>query len=486
MDDRSAAGSAAPGELIVAGLGPGALDRIPAMHRALLADIERAVVVRTLHHPAARELAALRPVESCDDLYETAESFEDVYDAIADRVMAAAEKGPVVYAVPGSPLVGEFAVRKLMERGAVSEMIPAESFVDAILAAVGYDPFSRGLRIINGHELPDTLAFDSPTIIGHLDAPAVLADVAAAVSRALPEGSEVIVCVDVGGPDERLVKVEIDRVPADLAGFRTSLFVDCDPAGLVGAVAVIRQLREQCPWDRQQTHHSLVAYLTEEVAELIEALAALPEGDAPDFVAYDAVEEELGDVLFQVLFHAEIATEGGVFGIDDVATRLREKLVRRHPHVFGDVEVSGADEVSANWEAIKRQEKGSDGAESLMDGVPDGMPALERASKLQRRAARVGFDWDRPEDVIEVLLGEVDELGKAMAGEGSVLDELGDVLFSAVNLARQIGVDPEVALRRSSARFEQRFRAMENDGPLDGLGLARLEERWAAAKKRQQ
>lgn len=462
------------------GLGPGSLARVPAHQRRLLEDPNRTVVVRTLHHPAAAELAERRDVVTCDDLYESSEQFADVYSAIVDRVLA--QTGPVVYAVPGSPMVGEFAVGQLLARVPEAEVLPAESFVDAILRRLGYDPFDRGLRILNGHALPSPLALDAPTIIGHLDRPEILADVAATVSRVLPEGAEVTVCVDIGGPDEQLVRAPVDRVPADLAGFRTSLFVDTLPAGLFGVVTVSRRLRAECPWDREQTHRTLVRHLIEEAYELVEALAALPDDeDEIDYVAYDGVEEELGDVLLQVLFHAVIASERGVFDVDDVATRLQEKLMRRHPHVFGDVEVADAGEVASNWEKIKRSEKGEH--DSLLDGVPDSLPALERAEALQRRVARIGFDWESAADVVSALRREVDELAKALEG-GDPVHEVGDVLFTAVNLLRFLDVSGEEALRRASARFERRFRAMEEAGPLEGLSLEELDSRWEAAKRR--
>lgn len=461
------------------------LSRLPAPHRRLLEDPAYTLVVRTIHHPAAAQLAERRQVIACDDLYESSDGFDDVYEAIAERVAGHAADGPTIYAVPGSPMVGEFAVRKLLARHPDAEVVPAESFVDAVLAAVGYDPFDRGLRIINGHELPHPLALDAPTIIGHLDSPEVLADVSASLSRVLPEGAEVTVLANLGADDEQVVTVPVDAVPADLAGFRTSMFVDTDPAGLVGLVGVSRRLRAECPWDRSQTHHSLLRHLLEETYELAEAVSRLPDDDAEvDYVAYDAVEDELGDVLLQVLFHAAIAAEKGVFDIDDVATRLREKLVRRHPHVFGDVEVKDADEVAANWEQIKKQERGGVEPQSALDGVPAGMPALERAEAVQRKAAKVGFDWEGPAEIVGVLRQEVDELEEALEGRGDAVSELGDVMFTAVNLVRHLGVTGEEALRRATARFEERFRAMEAEGPLEGLTLEELDARWQAVKER--
>ncbi|HIE21279.1 MAG TPA: nucleotide pyrophosphohydrolase, partial [Acidimicrobiia bacterium] len=324
--------------ITVAGLGPGDLNRLPESVRMLLLDPDRVVVCRTEDHPAAAQLADLRPVVFCDDLYRACDTFEEVYDAIVDRVVNASRKGPVVYAVPGSPLVGEFAVRKLLDSLEEVEVVPAESFVDAVLAEVGYDPLDRGLQILNGQRLPDPLVLGVPTIIGHLDRPEVLADACAAVGRIVAEDARVLVVVDLGTAEPKVVEAPPGEVNPALAGSRTSLFIDADPGGLIGAIQVMRRLREECPWDREQTHHSLVKNLVEEAYELVEAISRLDE-DQPDWVAYAAVEDEVGDVLLQVLFHSVIARQAGAFDIDDVAEVMRQKLVRRHPHVFGDVEV---------------------------------------------------------------------------------------------------------------------------------------------------
>jgi len=466
--------------ITVIGLGPGSLDRVPTSVRSLLLDPTRVLVIRTVHHPAAVDLAATRDVVFCDDLYEAAVRFEDVYSAIAGRVLTTAESADVIYAVPGSPLVGEFAVGHLLSTDHRVEVIPGESFVDAILREVGYDPLDRGLQILNGHELPDPLILDKPTIVGHLDTPETFADVLVALGRVIPEGAPVTILRGLGAPDERVMTGTVDGVDASLAGSRTSLFVDTEPGGLLGAIAVMRRLRSECPWDRDQTHHTLVKNLVEETYELIEAIERLPR-DGVDWVAYAGVEDELGDVLLQVLFHEAIARESGAFDIDGVAEVLRQKLVRRHPHVFGDVEAGDATEVKRNWDRIKAEE-GGDRSGSVLDGVPSGLPGMQRAAKIQNRAAKLGFDWERADQVLPKVAEEVGELEAAMAGSGDVEAELGDLLFSVVNLARHLGLDAELALMRANATFETRFRRMEMDGPLDGLDLAQLNQRWERAK----
>lgn len=466
--------------ITITGLGPGSLDRVPSPVRDMLLDQARTVVVRTASHPAAAELASMREIVSCDDLYEASDDFDDVYSAIADRVVSLAHDGPVVYAVPGSPMIGEFAVRKILDRVDGVEMVPAESFVDAILAEVAYDPLDRGLQILNGHSLPDPLVLDKPTVVGHLDRPEILADALDSIGRVIAEEAPVTLLSGLGAPDAMVVTAPVDDIDAALAGLRTSLFVDAPPAGLIGAVQVMRRLRHECPWDREQTHQSLVKNLVEEAYELIEAISRLPD-DEIDWVAYSEVEDELGDVLLQVLFHEAIARQVGGFDIDGVAGVMRDKLVRRHPHVFGDVEVADASEVKQNWDRIKAEEGGR--GDSALDGVPAGMPAMQRASKVQNRAAKVGFDWKHAGEVLPKVREEVEELAAALDGDGDTEAEIGDLLFTMINLTRHLGIDPEVALRRATMRFEGRFRVMEEDGPLSGLDLDALNRRWDAAKK---
>jgi tetrapyrrole methylase family protein / MazG family protein len=203
----------------VVGLGPGDLARVPPSTRELLSDHARTVIVRTLHHPAASQLAELRPVVSCDDIYEAADTFDQVYDAIADRVLAASDP---IYAVPGSPMVGEFAVAKIRRRTPHVTVHPAESFLDAVFAHFGVDPLADGFQLLNGHELPSVLGFDVPTVIGHLDRPEILADLAARLDRALPEDAVVSLVCSLGAEDEVIVTASPERLDPALAGLRTS------------------------------------------------------------------------------------------------------------------------------------------------------------------------------------------------------------------------------------------------------------------------
>jgi tetrapyrrole methylase family protein / MazG family protein len=250
---------------------------------------------------------------------------------------------------------------------------------------------------------------------------------------------------------------------------------DIEP--LAALVDIVRRLRspDGCPWDREQTHGSLRATLLEEAYEVLEAI---DEGSMPK------LREELGDVLLQVLMQAEIAGEAREFSLGDVADSVREKLIRRHPHVFGDVKVSGADEVVRNWEALKAKEYGR---ESALDGVQWSLPALQWAWSLQRRAANVGFDWPAVEGALEKVGEELEELRAAPTVEARE-GEFGDLLFTMVNVARKLGINPEDALRGSTGRFEARFRMVEQAVRADGralqeLPIEELDRYWEAAKR---
>jgi tetrapyrrole methylase family protein/MazG family protein len=245
-------------------------------------------------------------------------------------------------------------------------------------------------------------------------------------------------------------------------------------------VETFRVLREPggCPWDREQTHRSLKPYLLEEAHE---TLAAIDSGDD------DKLREELGDVLLQVLFHARVAEERSAFDFSDVCRTLRDKLVRRHPHVFGDVKAETPDEVVANWEQIKKDESHAD---SILAGLPETLPALQLAERVQEKAAGVGFDWNSPDEVLPKVGEELEELSEAVARKAPepIEHEVGDLLFAAVNLARHLGVRSEDALKKTVARFRERFglveRAVEESGvDWDEHDLGSLDRMWEQAKR---
>lgn len=246
---------------------------------------------------------------------------------------------------------------------------------------------------------------------------------------------------------------------------------------------VVHRLRAPggCPWDREQTHESLVPHLLEEAYEAVEAIRT---GDT------NLIREELGDVLLQPVLHAEIASETGAFDLDAMADELTDKLIRRHPHVFGDSKVATSDAVLTQWDAIKRDEKGAH-HEPFLAGVGKGLPALMRAQKIQKKAARVGFDWPDAAPVFDKVREETAELEQAVQSghAGAVADEIGDLLFSVVNLARKLGVESEAALAAASSKFVRRFHAMEEHLSSDGkklgaLSLDEMDAAWNEVKRR--
>jgi nucleoside triphosphate diphosphatase len=269
-----------------------------------------------------------------------------------------------------------------------------------------------------------------------------------------------------------------------------------DPAGEKGVpvipaldelIALMARLRDKergCPWDREQDFATIAPYTIEEAYEVADAIAR---ADMP------ALKDELGDLLFQVVFHARIAEEAGQFAFADVAAAIVDKMIRRHPHVFGDVEISSAAAQSAAWEAHKAQERAQHAAsagvpDSVLDGVALAYPALTRAAKIQRRAARIGFDWSEVGPVIAKVREEIAELEAALDGDGDarmIEDELGDVLFAAANLARRLEIDPEAALRRATAKFERRFRRVEALAAERGIArdLDALDGLWQEVKR---
>jgi len=243
-------------------------------------------------------------------------------------------------------------------------------------------------------------------------------------------------------------------------------------------IEIMARLREGCPWDKKQTHQSLTPYLVEETYELLEAL------DSSDD---NAICEELGDLLLQIVFHARLAQERGAFDMSDVVEGISEKMISRHPHVFGDAHCETAEEVVGQWEQRKRQEGKM--RQSLLDGVPQTMPGLLRAARLQSRAAKVGFDWEQMEDVISKLEEEVGEFRATLKERKpeEVEDELGDVFFSLVNVARFVGVNPEDALRKTISKFIKRFRHIEMRASQEGrelsqMSLEEMDDLWKEAK----
>ena len=425
--------------------------------------------LRTNVHPGADEFA----IESYDQWYESADSFEQLYARIVDDLVQLAHTSPtleVVYAVPGSPLVAEHTVELLRERADVDVICePAVSVIDVACAALGVDPMAAGLRVLDALDSIEPFRGPGPLLILQTYAPEVLATVA----DRLPGDTPVDVLHHLGLDDERIVHLNA----RDLASFTdadhlTSLYV----AGLRTAgeamddlVSFTRRLRAECPWDQEQTHASLTKYLVEEAYEALDALTNLATmidaGDEDDVLVAHA-EEELGDLLFQVLFHAELGDEEGRFTLATIADAERDKLTGRHPHVFGDVVVNDADEVAERWEVLKKAEKGRTG---LLEGISWWAPALSLHAKVLHKSRALGVAASVDDELQHLrTLGASLELPRK--GEESVedtSDDLGKTLAGALTslsaLAAAKHVDLESLLRDRILALRDQILAIESN-----------------------
>jgi tetrapyrrole methylase family protein/MazG family protein len=471
------------GRVTVVGLGPGGPELLTAETVASI-DATPVRFLRTSRHPAA---IAVPGAVSFDEIYDRADRFDEVYRAIVETLVEAAEThGQVLYAVPGSPSVAERTVELLRDEPRVEvEILAALSCLELAWARLGVDPLGLGVRVIDGRRFGVEAAGQrGPLLVLQCDQPHVLSEIKLAVEDAA--NLTVTVMQRLGLPDERVFDVAWEDLDREVApDHLTSLWIPVlEPpvaAELVRFAELVRTLRARCPWDREQTHQSLGRHLVEETYEVLEAIDGL-NGDE----GFAHLEEDLGDLLFQVYFHAALAAEEGQFTLADVARGIHDKLVTRHPHVFGDVVAGTADEVITNWEQIKRDEKGR---ASIMDGIPGALPALLYAHKVQRKAASVGFDWDDVEGAYPKVLEELDEVRSAARADSAeaVADEVGDLLFACVNVARHLEVDAEAALRAATAKFRARFQAVEalagaRGVDLAGADLATLDRLWEEVK----
>lgn len=473
----------------IVGLGPGDPDLVTAGVLRLLAEVPTRFL-RTRHHPSA-DLAG--DCVSFDDLYDSLPTFEEVYDEIARRITDAAHAhGRVVYAVPGSPVVLERSVAHLRARGDIDTRVhPAVSFLDEAWRALGIDPLESGVRLVDGHGFSiEAAGWTGPMLVAHTHANWVLSDIKLSIDEPA-DGTTVVLLHHLGLPDERITTVpwhEMDRTLA--ADHLTSLWIPALAVPVAAELArfheLARTLRAQCPWDIEQTHASLVKYLLEETYEVVDAIERL---DPADPGTDRDLIEELGDLLYQVEFHAAIAEEQGRFTIADITRTVHDKLVARHPHVFGDASVSGAGEVEANWEAIKAAEKPQ--RTGIFDGLASSSPSLLLAHKAQQRAARVGFDWPDVAGPLAKVTEETAEVVRAgqQGDPEAIRSEVGDLLFAVVNVARKHDIDAESALRAAVVKFRARVEAVEElaiaEGrAMSGMTLDELDALWERVKSR--
>jgi tetrapyrrole methylase family protein/MazG family protein len=451
----------------VVGLGPGDADLLTERSLQLLRE-SPLVRLRTRIHPAANEFP---DVPSYDEWYERADSFDELYDAIAKDLIAlalAAPGGEVLYCVPGSPVVAERTVELLRASSEITLICePAVSVIDVACSALGRDPMTSGLRILDALDSSEPLRGPGPLLVLQTFSSEVLA----ILSDRVPEDTVVTVLHHLGLTDQVIIELPAhELVSFDSVDHLTSVWIEgLRTAGTAmdDLVDFMRRLRRECPWDQEQTHASLTRHLLEESYETLDALETFVrlEGEgkeSDDDVAH--VEEELGDLLFQIVFHAELGDEEERFNLATIADAVRDKLTGRHPHVFGDVQVSGSDEVAARWEVLKRDEKGR---ESITDGIAWQLPALTLYTKLLRKAALVDL---RARDAEAARTQALQALTALSLGNGEVDDATsssdvaaawGDALSALVEMAQWAGVDLEGVLRERSLRMRDEIRMSE-------------------------
>lgn len=481
-------------QLTIIGLGPGAMSYLTMEAYDALIHTPK-VWLRTEKHPVVADLVAKgASFDSFDYLYDKLETFDEVYEAIAEEVFQMALKAPVSYAVPGNAFVAERSVELLMKKAEDAELsirvIHGTSFIDAMITSLHKDPV-KGLHIVDALSIETTeLTNLVDQVIIQIYDPMVGSNVKLALMELFPDDYEVLVVRGAGIPsEEKIVAVplyDLDRCQ-DLDHL-ASVYVpkmdrDKDHSygfgELVGIMARLRDI-DGCPWDQEQTHDSLKASLLEEAYEVIDAI------EQDDLYG---LEEELGDVLLQVVFHSAIASENGYFNTRDVISGICRKLIHRHPHVFGDAAVADSDEVLVNWEQIKREEKSHERITDSMMALPMAMPSTLRAYKIQKKASGVGFDWDHIDDAILKIKEELDEFLEALKDENEIEieAELGDLLFAIVNVCRFAKVNPELALGKTNKKFIDRFEFIEESEVAKKAGIGNLtlkvmDELWNMAK----
>ncbi|MGD0610956.1 MAG: nucleoside triphosphate pyrophosphohydrolase [Anaerolineales bacterium] len=475
------------------GLGPGDPAQLTREAWEVLTSSDE-VWLRTKQHPTVAGLPKTVQIHSFDQLYEDGESFEAVYAQIIEKVLELGQRPEgVVYAVPGDPFMAEATCPAIAARarqeGRTLRIVNGVSFLEPTFFALGLDPYPR-LTLIDALLLGDAhvppFPPDGPALIAQIYSRLVASEVKLTLNAVYPDEHPVRL-VHAAGTRQELVEDlplhAIDR--SEHIGLLTALYVP--PLGegtsFESFQEIIAHLRapDGCPWDREQTHLSLRAHLIEEAYEV---LSAMDQEDGAKMA------EEFGDLLLQIVLNAQIASEEGEFSVTDVIQGIYDKIIRRHPHVFGEAKVAGVEGVLANWEKLKAKERETNGEEqnSLLASLPLALPALILAQEYQDRAARVGFDWPEISGVLDKIAEEIQEVREAR-DEQELAAELGDLFFALVNLARWKKVDAESALRGCNLRFKQRFgyieqKAREQGRKVSEMTLDEMEAYWQEAKLR--
>ena len=478
----------------IIGLGPGSKDSLTIGTIEVLKS-NKPIFLRTEIHPTIKYLKDMGiNFETYDHCYDEYDSFDEVYLNIAkDLVEKYKELGDLVYGVPGHPLVAEKSVSLLVEmcekEGIQYKIHTAVSFVDVIMETLNIDPVG-GLKIIDAFDMDNQIVDTRVgTIITQVYDNMIASEVKFNLSKFYDDEKEIIFVRAAGVEGiESIRKIPLYQLDwQEDIDYLTSIYKPKDDSGkyfdFYHLTRILETLRGEngCPWDREQTHESIKNGLVEECYEVIEAI-----NNQDD----DNLVEELGDVLLHVVFHGTIGKEEGYFSEHDIIRGICEKMIYRHPHVFKNEGDTTTEQVVEEWETLKKKEKGYTSITDSMNNIAKSLPATIRAAKVQKKAAKVGFDWDSIEPAFDKVIEELNEIKEVYknAEVSRILEEVGDLLFSAINVARFLHVDGEEALNTTISKFIERFSyiekyAIDNGVELSDMTLAEMDELWNESKK---
>ena len=479
------------GKINIVGLGPGDESLISQGALDILKSSSR-IYLRTEKHPTVDKLKESIKYTNLDYFYENEDNFENVYREIAEFIIEKSNEGDLVYAVPGHPRVAERTVSQIEEiarvKGIEVEVIASMSFVDAMFNYLAIDP-ADGFKLVDAFEIENSyIDTNTSMIITQVYDHFIASNVKLRLMECYDYDQEVCIVNGAGVKaleSKKYVPLhELDR-PENLFNYLTSVYIPRSSKKMYNTVHDLEEIMSQlrgpngCDWDKKQDHETLKKYIIEEAYELCQAI------DNDDI---DEMIEELGDVLLQVVFHCQIGKETGYFDLTEVINGICNKLVYRHPHVFKNVDID-MNNFDKTWEDLKKKEKGESTVTEGLTRIPNHLPALIKAEKIQKKAALVGFDWDDINDVYKKIEEEYKELLDECK-EGNIKyikEELGDLLFSIVNLARFLKVNPEEALNLTNNKFIKRFKFIEDnarssDRNLEDMTLEEMDKLWEKAK----
>ncbi len=484
------------GKIYILGLGPGSVDAltIGVINRIKSGDKN---YLRTESHPTVKYLIDNNiNYQSYDYIYEREEDFEKVYEYIVkDLIKKSKEYKSINYLVPGNPMVAEKTVELLLntkDKDLEIELLTGLSFIEPIIELIGVDPV-HGLKIVDGIEFKmNDIDINLDCIVTQVYNNKVASDIKLILSQVYGDEYEIYLINNAGVVgDEEINKIPIyklDRI--NKVGNLTSIYIpkvdkiDKKIYNIADIIDIVEILRSDkgCPWDREQTHKSIRECVIEEAYEVVEAI------DNEDI---DGLIEELGDLLFQIIFHSQIGLETGDFNFYDITTEISKKMIFRHPHVFGKKKVEKSEEVVYNWNKLKFKDRGISTYTDTLKDVPKSSSLL-RSYKVQERAGEVGFDWDNVEGALDKVKEEYLEVIEAISNfeggdVGKIEEELGDLLFSVVNVCRFLDVSPEIALNKTINKFIERFEMVELKArklgvELENMTLEEMDALWDEAK----